>query len=246
VESIGNYIYGVSGTDVYVNLFIGSKTSLNLPGGKTDLAINTNYPWEGKINIAVTPVKKSKFSVHVRIPGWALGHPVPGGTYQYLNYSGSSYALLVNGKPVAYTIENGYAVINREWKKGDQLEVDFPMEVRRVVARSEVKSDVNRVALERGPLVYCFEHPDNEGQVFNFVLPDNAPVRTEFEAGLLSGVQTITAMVPVLETSADGMDVNTRIKPVKAIPYYSWANRGQGQMQVWIPRKISAVQIGAD
>ncbi len=246
VESIGNYIYGVSGSDVYVNLFIGSKTTLNLSGGKTDLAIDTNYPWDGKIRINVTPQRKSKIAMHVRIPGWALGHPVPGGTYQYLNYSGSSYSLRVNGIPVAYTIENGYAVINREWKKGDHLEVEFPMEVRRVVARNEVKADNNRVALERGPLVFCFEHPDNEGQVFNFVLPDNAPLKTEYEAGLLSGIQTITAMVPVLETSSDGMGVNTRIKPVKAIPYFTWANRGQGQMQVWIPRKISAVQIDAD
>ncbi|MBM3177123.1 MAG: glycoside hydrolase family 127 protein [Bacteroidetes bacterium] len=246
VSSLGNYIYASNSKTVFVNLFVASSTSIDLTSGKLSLELDSNYPWEGKVLVKVNPEKKKlRFPLAIRIPGWVLGHPVPGNSYTYLNYSGSQYALKVNGQPVAYNLENGYAVIEREWKKGDVLEADFPMEVRRVVAKPEIKEDVNRVALERGPLVYCVEHPDNDGKVMNLVLPDQIQLQTQFEASLLGGVQTISADVPVVVPTADGNGVVTEVRKMKAIPYYSWANRGQGEMQVWIPRKISGVRLSA-
>ena len=244
VESLGNYIYSVSNERVFVNLFVASSTSVMLKSGKVDLRTDTNYPWDGKVSILINPIKKSRFKMQVRIPGWVLGHPIPGNTYQYLNFSGGHYSITVNGQPAAYSLEKGYAVIDREWKKGDRLEIDFPMEVRRVIARGEVTENLNRVALERGPLVYCVEHPDNNGRALNVILPDNAPLQTIFEQHLLNGIQTITAKLPVAVPVDNGMEVKTEIREVKAIPYYAWANRGQGEMQVWIPRKASRIKLG--
>lgn len=245
VESLGNYIYAASKDQLYVNLFVASSTSVEFAGVKTDIRMDTNYPWDGKISIQINPLKKSRFKVHVRIPGWALGRPVPGTTYQYLNFSGAQYTLRVNGQPASYSLENGYAVIERDWKRGDRLDVDFPMEVRRVISRSEVSENTNRVALERGPLVYCIEHADNDGRAFNVLLPDNAPLSSVFEPALLNGVQTISGKLPVVVAGDDGMEIKTELKTVKAIPYYSWANRGQGEMQVWIPRKVSRIKLGS-
>jgi len=246
IESLGNYIYGYSDNKLFLNLFISGSTKAELKSGIVDVRMKTNYPWDGKIEVQVDPVKRTRFPVHVRIPGWVLGYPVPGNTYRYLNFSGAQYSIKVNGKPASYTMENGYAVVDREWRKGDKLELDFPMEVRRVVSRDEVKENANRVSLERGPLVYCVEHPDNDGRAFNILLPDNAPLETQFENDLLGGVQSIKGNLPVVLASPDGMEVRTELRPIKAIPYYAWANRGQGEMQVWIPRKASKIKVGAN
>lgn len=244
VESLGNYVYAQSENAFYVNLFVGSSTTVDLAKTKVGIAQETNYPWDGLIKVKISPAKKVKFNLHLRIPGWALGKPVPGDTYSYLNYSGSAYTILVNGKPAAFTLDNGYAVINREWKKDDVVELNLPMEVRRVVARQEVKEDVNRVAFERGPLVFCVEHSDNNGKAFNFFLPDNAPIKTEFNKDLLGGTQVIKTDVPVVITSPDGMEIKTEVRSITAIPYFLWNNRGQGQMQVWLPRKVTDIKLG--
>jgi DUF1680 family protein len=140
-------------------------------------------------------------------------------------------------------MKDGYAVINRDWKAGDQVQVDFPMEVRRVGAIEQVKDNVNRVALQRGPLVYCIEHPDNEGKAWNVILPDKAMIKSEKKDDLLGGVVILKATVPVVVPGADGLSVGTEPREVTAIPYYAWANRGQGQMQVWIPRKAGEVRV---
>ena len=245
VESLGSYIYATSPNALYINLFIGSSTTVEMGRQKVDVRMDTSYPWEGNIAVSLSPAKKTRFDVRVRIPGWVLGQPAPGETYRYINYSGSTYSFRVNGQPVAYSIDKGYAVINREWKKGDKLEVAFPMEIRRVVARQEVKDDENRVALERGPLVYCLEHPDNNGKALNVVLPDQVSLQTTFEPSLLGGIQTISGEAPVVVPSADGMGVTTEMRTIKAIPYYVWANRGQGEMQVWVPRKVTGVRLQA-
>jgi DUF1680 family protein len=244
VESLGNYVYAQSENGFYVNLFVGSSTTIDIAKTKVVISQESNYPWDGLIKVKVSPLKKAKFSINLRIPGWALGKPVPGDTYSYLNYSGSAYTITVNGKPAPFSLENGYASINREWKKDDLVELSLPMEVRRVVARQEVKEDVNRVAFERGPLVFCVEHPDNNGKAFNVFVPDNAVLTSEFNKDLLGGTQVIKTEVPVVTTSADGMEIKTEIKTITAIPYFLWNNRGQGQMQVWLPRKVTDIKLG--
>jgi len=246
VESVGNYIYSTTPDDLFINLFIGSSTAVSLGGQEVSVQMETRYPWEGKIALSVVPAKKKvSFAMHVRIPGWALGQPVPGDTYKYLNYSGSQYVIRVNGQPAAYSMENGYAVVKREWKRNDVLELDFPMEVRRVIARAEVKDDVNRVALERGPLVFCVEHADNNGKALNLILPDQVQLNSSFDAALMGGMQVITGTAPVVVPTEDGLGMRTEQKEFRAIPYFAWANRGQGEMQVWLPRKVTGVKLGA-
>ena len=137
----------------------------------------------------------------------------------------------------------GYAVIRKSWKKGDVVQLDLPMPVRRIVAINEIKDDINRVAIQRGPLVYCFEHADNGGKTMNIVIPDNASLKAEFKPEMLNGIVVISSDVPVVNISDNGLSVSPVVNNVLAIPFFSWANRGEGQMQVWMPRKITDVRL---
>jgi hypothetical protein len=140
-------------------------------------------------------------------------------------------------------MEKGYAVIQREWKKGDQLTLELPMDVKQVVARNEVSQDEDRVALQRGPLVYCVEGADNGNQAWNIIVPEKTTFTTTHRTDLLEGVTTIQFQSPAVTVGADGTSVTTEMKTVTAIPYYSWCNRGQNAMQVWLPRKIKDIKI---
>src|SRR5258706_16421541 len=161
VASLGDYIYGASDQGLWVNLFVASNTSIKI--GKTDVPVSleTNYPWEGNVKLSVQPKTKTKFAVHMRIPGWAQGQAIPGDLYVFEDKNPSPFIISINGKPVDYKMEKGYAVIEREWKKGDQVELNIPMEVKRVMARAEVKQDKERIALQSGPLRYLLEGADN-------------------------------------------------------------------------------------
>ncbi len=243
VESIGNYIYARSNNSVYVNLFVGSSVDLSVQNKKVKIAQTTKYPWDGEVQIAVIPEKQTQFGLYVRIPGWAQNQPVPGDTYAFTDKDAAQFTITVNGVAENCTVVNGYAVINRTWKKGDLVSLSLPMPVRRIKAIDKVKEDKNSVALQRGPLVYCFEHPDNGAQNMNIVLPDQVKLNAEFNPSLLNGVVVLKGNAPVVSVSADGFNVSTETKPVVAIPYYSWANRGEGPMKVWVPRQVADVKI---
>lgn len=243
VESVGNYIYAKSSNALWVNLFIGSSGSFTLKNRKIQVKQVTNYPWDGKIQIAVTPEKQTEFDLFVRIPGWVNNQPVPGETYHFLDNSSEKISLMLNGIPITAKIVKGYAIINKLWKKGDLVELNFPMPVRRIIAIDKVKDDRNRVALQRGPLVYCFEHVDNAGKVMNLIIPDNINFKSEFKPDLLNGVVILQTEAPVATITDDGIKIGSVIGKITAIPYYSWANRGKGQMQVWMPRKIKDIRL---
>jgi len=243
VESVGNYIYTKSDDAVWVNLFIGSTASISLKNSKLKISQTTKYPWDGDIQISVIPEKQSKFGLYIRIPGWSRNQPVPGDTYTFIETDASNFTLSINGKPENCKPENGYVFIDRIWKKGDKINLNLPMPVRRVKANDQVKEDRNSVALQRGPLVYCFEHPDNGAQTKSIIIPDNAKFNAEFKPGLLNGVVVLNGSAPVVSVSPDGLIVSTENKPVMAIPYYSWANRGPGSMQIWMPRKAQDIKI---
>ena len=181
--------------------------------------------------------------MHIRIPGWAQGEVSPGGLYSFENDAKTSFRILANGKPVPFNLEKGYAVIEREWKKGDQLELNLQMKVNRIVARPELKQDADRVALQRGPLVYCVEGADNNGKAWDLIMPDNAEFKTSFQKDLLEGVVTVQFQAPTLQIGNDGRSVSTEMKTITAIPYYAWCNRGQNAMQVWLPKKIKEIKI---
>ena len=243
VASLGDYVYGRSENGIWVNLFVASNTTFKF--GKTDvpLQLDTNYPWDGNVKITVSPAKKVAYALHVRIPGWANNVPVPGKLYEFTNASNAKVEVLVNGKPATYQVEKGYAVIDRTWQKGDVVEVKLPMDVLQVAARSEVKADQDRIALQRGPLVYCVEGVDNADKVWNLLVPAQPTFETKQHQVLDEPVVAIQANLSVVEAAPDGLSIQTKPQTITAIPYYTWANRGKSTMQVWLPSRIKAIKI---
>ena len=248
VASLGNYIYAYGDNAVYVNLYVGSNTSFNLKNGMLVLKMETNYPWEGKVKIIIDPVKKIKAALHLRLPGWVQDQAAPGGLYTMPPVSNGveqvpGLKINVNGTEIKYTTRNGYLVVDREWKKGDQLEFEFPMDVKQVNARVELKQDQGRVALQRGPLVYCVEGADNNGKAWNIIVPPNTKFETIDYKVLDENVKAITAEVPVVIVGEDGQSLKTEKRKIVAIPYYTWDNRGKNEMQVWLPVRINDVKL---
>ncbi len=249
VASLGNYIYAYSDNAVFVNLYVGSNTSFNLKNGVVGLKMETNYPWEGKVKINIDPVKKSAFSLQLRLPGWMYERIAPGGLYAVQQEGDDGVndvfdpVVLINGKQINYTIKNGYMIIDRVWQKGDQVEFEFPMDVKLVEARTELKQDQGRIALQRGPIVYCVEGADNNGKAWNLIVPKNTRFTTVDYKVLDEPVKAITAEVPVVMVGSDGQSLLTEKRKIVAIPYYAWANRGKNEMQVWLPTKINEVKV---
>jgi hypothetical protein len=245
VSSVGNYIYSVGKTALWVNLMIGSRVAV--PVGKESFALHlqTGFPWKGNTTLVVAQAPKHSYELRLRIPGW-LERPAPGTLYSYLNKAtGEPLVLLLNGKAIEFEKENGYAVLKRVWKKGDLVQFITPMEVREIVSRPEVKQNAGRLALQYGPLVYCVEGADNEGSAWNFILPANASYEVQYEGRLLGGVNTIRFEGKVLSVSPDGQTIHTKNRSIKAIPYYTWNNRGAGEMQVWLPTRFDQLTITA-
>lgn len=242
VASVGNYIYNTSANGIWINLFIGSSTRVKAAGTEVTLDMQTGYPWRGHTALSVQPAKKKAFALHLRIPGW-LSQPVPGELYRYNDQKEARPEIKVNGKAAAYTVEDGYAVIIRTWGKNDQVTIDFPMEVRTVVSRPEVEQNRDRVALQYGPLVYCVEGTDNNGNVWNMVMPEKPKFETAYRPDLLGGVNTITFAAHVAVASKDGKAVSTVRKMVTAIPYHAWNNRSASTMQVWLPTVLKNIKI---
>jgi len=226
-----------------VNLFVGSSTRIPLKKTAVNLSQESNYPWDGAIKVHVDPEKKATFPVYLRIPGWAANAPVPGSTYQFTDQKDPDIDLQINGKSTKYTVKDGYAVLVKEWKKGDQITLNLPMPVRQIKAVDSVKANLNRIALQRGPLVYCVEQPDNEGGLQNFIIPNDAKFQSAFNKNLLGGVVAIKAEVPVIVPTQGGLNVAVQNQSITAIPYFSWANRGKSAMQVWLPTKIESVIV---
>lgn len=247
IASVPGYIYARKQNNIYINLFVTSNTRLTV-NGKTEVALDmqTRYPWDGNVTIAVKPSRKSVFSVYLRIPGWIRNQPVPSDLYSYINPVNEKFTLKVNGKPADYKTENGYAVVNREWKPGDVVEYSLPMTIHRVEANENVEADRNKVALERGPIVYCIEGADN-GDVFRkMILPDNASITVKYDKDKLNGVNLLSGESIVFTPSADGLSVESKKQTFEAIPYYSWCNRGKNTMQVWIPRKVEQINVAGN
>ena len=243
LPSIPGYVYAQKDNSVYVNLFVNSTASLQLGKSKVTITQQTNYPWNGDIKMLVAPAATQNFTVLVRIPGWTRNEEIPSDLYRFQQPTGSRTIVLVNGQPVDYGLQNGYAVISRAWKKGDYIEVKLPMEVRKIIASDSVKYDAGRVALQRGPLLYCAEWVDNHGKTSNIIVPPGASFTSSYEAGLLNGVVVLRGTVPVVKIDCKGESIATEQQPFTAIPYYAWANRGKGEMQLWFPEKVQHVQL---
>ncbi|HOK26319.1 MAG TPA: glycoside hydrolase family 127 protein [Bacteroidales bacterium] len=241
MPAIPGYIYAVADKDIYINLYASNRAKIN--AGKQNIVIvqDTQYPWEGRVEISVEPEKETNFTLRLRIPGWVRNEAIPGRLYRFTNTSGEKFSLTVNGIVVKYSIDKGYAVIKRKWKKGDRVVVDFPMPVRVICADERVKDDAGRVAFQRGPFVYCAEWPDNNtGNVRNLIIDTTAVLSTMFRNDLLGGVQIITVQGRQATKPSEGEIRFMEPEPVTLIPYAYWNNRGPGQMIVWLPVKSEA------
>ncbi|HKP31452.1 MAG TPA: beta-L-arabinofuranosidase domain-containing protein [Chitinophagaceae bacterium] len=243
VASVGNYIYAKSNDGLWVNLFVQSNTNAKIGNANVNVSMKSNYPWGGNVEIKVDPDRKSKFTLHVRIPGWAVDQMVPGDLYKTETSANSKFEVTINGKSTAWKNENGYAVVEREWKKGDVMNVMIPMEVKKLVSRTELKANEDRVAIQRGPLVYCIEGADNKGDVWNLLLEENSVFKPIEYKVLNESVTALETEMLSAVPAKDGKSMEMQKRKVIAIPYYTWANRGANSMQVWLPTKIKAIKI---
>lgn len=239
LPSMPGYIYAHAGNEVYVNLFVGSDMHVSLDSGEFKLSQQTEYPWEGMVSIHVDPARPMQASLRIRIPGWAKGQPSANGLY-LSDAPVGAVSIAVNGSPVSYHEEKGYAILDRTWTSGDQVSVNFPMVTQKVLANSMVKDDTGRFAFQRGPIVYCLEGPDNpDSLVRNIVVDTQAMAQVNYQAGLLGGIDEITVQGTALRR-VSGPNVSASPETVKAIPYFAWANRGASEMTVWIPYENGA------
>lgn len=243
IPSIPGYAYAQKGENIYINLFMTGVASLSVANKPVQIEQINNYPWEGNLTFKVTPKSAQLFNVLVRIPGWAQNQAMPSNLYSFETPSDKKVEIRINGQPANYKMENGYAVLSKTWKKGDVVTVNLPMEVRRVVANKNVVDDIGKVAIQRGPLIYCAEWPDNNGKTSNIVLPRETTFTTEFKGDLLNGVNVIKGQSLALVVDKSGENVSTVKQPFVAIPYYAWAHRGKGEMEVWFPEKITNLDI---
>ncbi len=241
IPSVPGYVYARKNNDIYVNLFVSGNVSLTVNKKTVEIEQKNNYPWDGNLVFNINPKSAIAFNLLVRIPGWSQNEAMPSNLYTFESPSDKKISIIINGKAAEYTMANGYAVLSRTWKKGDVIQVNLPMEVRRVIASKNVKEDIGKVSLQRGPLMYCAEWPDNNGKTSNIFLPKSTQFSTEFKSDLLHGVTVIKSEVPAIVIS--GNSVTTVNQDFTAIPYYAWAHRGKGEMEVWFPEEVKNIDI---
>lgn len=242
IPSLPGYVYAVKDKEVYVNLFMSNTSELEVNGKKLTLSQTTEYPWNGDIQIEVSPRGKQEFALKIRIPGWLREEVVPSDLYTYTDDKNLKYTIKVNGEPVEGTLDKGYFVINRNWKKGDRVAVHFDMEPRTVRADTKVEADRGKIAVERGPLVYCAEWPDNDFSVLSVFMNKKPQFRIEKKPDLLYGINRLkTTDAQSLSYDENGR-LQTKDVSLTLIPYYAWAHRGSGEMAVWLPQDVSATR----
>ena len=238
IPSLPGYVYAVKDRQVYVNLFLSNRAELKVNDKKVVLEQETSYPWKGDIRLKVLQGNQP-FGMNVRIPGWVRGSVLPSDLYAYADHQQPAYRVMVNGQEVEGELHNGYLNIDRKWKKNDVVEIHFDMLPRLVKANEKVAADRGRVAVERGPVVYCAEWPDNDFNVHTLLMNRRPELRVVERPELLYGLNQIVTDAQALSYDKAG---KLAVKDVKLtlIPYYAWAHRGEGDMEVWLPMEVNA------
>jgi len=235
IPSLPGYVYAVKDKDVYVNLFMSNEANLEVDKKSVVLEQQTRYPWDGDVAVSVKKNKAGAFAMKIRIPGWVRGQVVPSDLYRYSDGKRLGYSVKVNGQPVESELQDGYFTIERRWKKGDKVEVHFDMEPRVVKAHAKVEADRGRVAVERGPLVYCAEWPDNDFDIMSVLVNRRPQFETVEKPDMLCGLTEIKTGAQVLGYDSEGRLTASDVE-LTLIPYYAWAHRGAGNMMVWLPQ----------
>lgn len=241
IPSLPGYVYAVKENAVYVNLFMSNHSDVKVAGKKVTLKQTTNYPWSGDVKIEVTPARQQEMTVKVRIPGWVRGEVVPSDLYRYRDGKKLGFTVKVNGKQVESTLDKGYFNISRNWKKGDVVEVHLDMKPRTVKAHHLVDADKGKIAVERGPLVYCAEWPDNDFSVMSVLMNQNPKFEVVSKPELLYGLNELETEAQTLSYDDNGKLVTRDVK-LTMIPYYAWAHRGNGEMAVWLPVELNVTR----
>jgi len=239
IPSLPGYIYAVKDKNVYVNLFLSNKSNLTVAGKKVALSQTTEYPWNGDITVNVNQNAAGQFAMKIRIPGWVRNQVVPSNLYQYTDGKRLGYTVTVNGSVVGAISADGYYTIDRRWKKGDKVQIHFDMEPRTVRANNKVEADRGMVSIERGPIVYCAEHPDNSFDIMGALINQNP--QFTLGKGEIAGtpVQTLTTSAQTLNFNKQGK-LEAQDQTLTLIPYYAWCHRGSGKMRVWLPQDLNA------
>lgn len=224
VPAVPGYFYAQKNDVIYSNLYGANKTSFSVGKKNVEIEQITNYPWEGKIKYIISTEQKVDFTLKIRIPGWAKGHPVPGDLYSYLDNNDEQIRVFINHEPVDLNVDDDYFSIQRIWKQGDVVEVFLPMRVRKVVPNENVKEVAGEIAIERGPIVYCAEQADNSEGVLDKTISEETTFIPEFEKSLLDGVVKLKGSNNLI-----------------LVPYYAWSHREPGEMAVWFKNVGSAL-----
>jgi len=241
LPSLPGYIYAQKDNNIYVNLFIAASAAIKLNNQTVNVTQVNNYPWSGALSFSINPENPTRFNMLIRIPGWSRSKAIPSDLYKFDDKPSAKIIIKVNGKAVNYKIDKGYAVISKQWKKGDKIQLNLPMPVKEVIANKALQVDSNKIALQRGPIIYCGEWNDNDGKVSNIFIPGNTIFRPQHESGLLNGVTVLKASV----FKTDSISGKVQKAQFTAIPYYSWANRGKGEMMVWFPKNVNSKELAA-
>lgn len=241
IPSLPGYVYAVKDRSVYVNLFLSNKSSLTVGGKKVDLEQLTGYPWNGDVNVKIGANRAGEFALKLRIPGWVRGQVVPSDLYEYSDGKRLGYTVKVNGKTAAggKLTSDGYFTIDRKWKAGDVVTLHLDMEPRTVRALNAVEADRGMVSVERGPIVYCAEWPDNSFNIQSSLLNQSPKFEVVERKDLLKGITELKTDAQTLAFDKTGRLAAKDVQ-MTLIPYYAWCHRGSGRMRVWLAQDVSA------
>jgi hypothetical protein len=226
IPGMGERAFATRDNEIWSVLYLGNTATVKLKVGKVKLTEETHYPWDGDIKLTIDPETSFTFALHLRIPGWCKETP----------------KITINDKPADAKAEKEYVTLSRSWKAGDVVRLNLPMSVERIYADPKVKADIGRVALQRGPVVYCLEGVDNDGKVRNLTLPKDAKLNAFFEKDLLGGVEVIRGDALAVSRGEDNKLVTGPVK-FQAVPYSTWDNRKAGPMVVWLPETPDCAEL---
>ncbi|MBQ6187921.1 MAG: glycoside hydrolase family 127 protein [Prevotella sp.] len=243
IPSLPGYVYAVKDRNVYVNLFLPNKGEVMLDGKKVMLSQTTEYPWNGDVQLRIDRNQAGRFALKLRIPGWVRGEVVPSDLYKYVDGKKLGYTCYVNGEKLeVFPTADGYLTIERRWKKGDVVSLHLDMEPRVVRAHENVEADRDMIAVERGPIVYCAEHPDNNFDIMASIMNQKPKFATGSSEIAGTKVVTVSTDVQTFSFDSDGK-VKTADQTLTLIPYYAWCHRGGGNMRVWLPQNLKGLRI---